>query len=147
MLIHTSGEDVGLPAGVMGNSEVGHQNIGAGRIVDQEVMRITRSIRDESFFANPVLRGAIEHVKKTGGTLHLLGLMSDGRVSTAISNMPYAFIEIGQAMRALRHDRSPSTRSPTGATRRRPAALNSYVSKLEEVMSQRENSASVVLQA
>ena len=80
VLIKTSGEDVGLPAGVMGNSEVGHQNIGAGRIVDQEVMRITRAIRDESFFENKVLLEAINHVKRTGGTLHLLGLMSDGRV-------------------------------------------------------------------
>ena len=70
-LIHTSGEDVGLPEGVMGNSEVGHQNIGAGRIVDQEVMRITRAIRNESFFSNPVVVGAVEHVKKSGGTLHL----------------------------------------------------------------------------
>src|SRR5712671_4870734 len=52
-LIKTSGEDVGLPQGTMGNSEVGHQNIGAGRIVDQELMRITRAIRDGSFFTNP----------------------------------------------------------------------------------------------
>src|SRR5437667_12210247 len=51
-LIKTSGEDVGLPAGVMGNSEVGHQNIGAGRIVDQEIMRITTAIRDGSFYSN-----------------------------------------------------------------------------------------------
>jgi len=53
VLIHTSGEDVGLPIGVMGNSEVGHQNIGAGRIVDQETMRITNRIRDGIFFKNP----------------------------------------------------------------------------------------------
>jgi len=85
-LIHTSGEDVGLPDGVMGNSEVGHQNIGAGRIVDQEVMRITRSIRDGDFFANETLRAAIEHVNSTGGTLHLLGLMSDGRVHSDIEH-------------------------------------------------------------
>lgn len=65
-LIHTSGEEVGLPAGVMGNSEVGHQNIGAGRVVDQEVMRITRTIREGSFFENPVLIGAVEHCKRTG---------------------------------------------------------------------------------
>ncbi|MEM9646303.1 MAG: 2,3-bisphosphoglycerate-independent phosphoglycerate mutase, partial [Planctomycetota bacterium] len=58
-LIKTSGEDVGLPAGVMGNSEVGHQNIGAGRIVDQEVMRITRAIRSGEFFENATIRGAI----------------------------------------------------------------------------------------
>ncbi len=88
VLIHTSGEDVGLPEGVMGNSEVGHQNIGAGRIVDQEVMRITRAIRNESFFSNAVLQEAVEHVKQTGGTLHLLGLMSDGRVH---SDLEHAF--------------------------------------------------------
>ncbi len=93
VLIHTSGEDVGLPAGVMGNSEVGHQNIGAGRIVDQEVMRITRAIRDESFFANPVLNEAIEHVKSTGGTLHLLGLMSDGRVHSDLEHA-FAFVDL-----------------------------------------------------
>jgi 2,3-bisphosphoglycerate-independent phosphoglycerate mutase len=88
VLIHTSGEDVGLPAGVMGNSEVGHQNIGAGRIVDQEVMRITRAVRDGSFFTNKVLAAAIEHVRQSGGTLHLLGLMSDGRVH---SDLDHAF--------------------------------------------------------
>lgn len=86
VLIHTSGEDVGLPSGVMGNSEVGHQNIGAGRIVDQEVMRITRAIRDGSFFENKVLQEAIAHVRETGGTLHLLGLMSDGRVHSDLDH-------------------------------------------------------------
>ena len=86
VLIATSGEDVGLPDGVMGNSEVGHQNIGAGRIVDQEVMRITRAIRDESFFSNPVIQGAVDHVKKSGGRLHLLGLMSDGRVHSDLQH-------------------------------------------------------------
>lgn len=93
VLIHTSGEDVGLPAGVMGNSEVGHQNIGAGRIVDQEVMRITRSIRDESFFSKPVITEAVQHVQATGGTLHLLGLMSDGRVHSDIEHA-YAFMKV-----------------------------------------------------
>ena len=85
-LIETSGEDVGLPDGVMGNSEVGHQNIGAGRIVDQEVMRITRAIRDRSFFSKPALVGAIDHIDKSGGKLHLLGLMSDGRVHSDIEH-------------------------------------------------------------
>lgn len=94
-LIHTSGEDVGLPAGVMGNSEVGHQNIGAGRIVDQEVMRITRSIRDESFFSKPTINAALEHVKSSGGTLHLLGLMSDGRVHSDIEHA-YAFLAVAK---------------------------------------------------
>lgn len=89
--IRTSGEDVGLPPGVMGNSEVGHQNIGAGRIVDQEVMRITRTINNGSFFENEALVGAFEHAKKTGGSVHLLGLFSDGRVH---SDMDHAFAVI-----------------------------------------------------
>src|SRR5512134_747938 len=59
--IGTCGEDVGLPAGTMGNSEVGHQNIGAGRIVDQELMRITQAIRDGTFFTRPAFLKAIEH--------------------------------------------------------------------------------------
>jgi 2,3-bisphosphoglycerate-independent phosphoglycerate mutase len=94
-LIKTSGEDVGLPAGVMGNSEVGHQNIGAGRIVDQEVMRITRAIRNRSFFDNPTITAAVNHVKSSGGTLHVLGLMSDGRVHSDIEHA-YAFIEVAK---------------------------------------------------
>ena len=94
-LIKTSGEDVGLPAGVMGNSEVGHQNIGAGRIVDQEVMRITRAIRSRTFFENPRITAAVNHVKASGGTLHLLGLMSDGRVHSDIEHA-YAFIEVAK---------------------------------------------------
>ncbi|MCA9285132.1 MAG: 2,3-bisphosphoglycerate-independent phosphoglycerate mutase [Phycisphaerales bacterium] len=90
-LIHTSGEDVGLPVTadgpVMGNSEVGHQNIGAGRIVDQELMRITRTIRDGSFFRNAALKGAFEHVRRTGGRVHLFGLLSDGLVHSALDHV------------------------------------------------------------
>ncbi|MHC4671077.1 MAG: 2,3-bisphosphoglycerate-independent phosphoglycerate mutase, partial [Planctomycetota bacterium] len=70
-VIASAGEAVGLPAGVMGNSEVGHQNIGAGRIVDQEIMRITKTVRDGSFFENEILLGAFEHARKTGGSVHL----------------------------------------------------------------------------
>ncbi|TWT70406.1 2,3-bisphosphoglycerate-independent phosphoglycerate mutase [Crateriforma conspicua] len=103
VLIHTSGEDVGLPDGVMGNSEVGHQNIGAGRIVDQEVMRITRAIREGSFFENKVVNAAVDHVKETGGTLHLLGLMSDGRVHSDITHAD-AFIRVAKDA-GLGHDR------------------------------------------
>jgi 2,3-bisphosphoglycerate-independent phosphoglycerate mutase len=86
-LIHTSGEDVGLPAGVMGNSEVGHQNIGAGRVVDQEIMRITRAVRDGSFFENPALNGAFEHARQTGGSVHLMGLVSDGQVHSDLDHL------------------------------------------------------------
>jgi len=93
--IKTSGEDVGLPAGVMGNSEVGHQNIGAGRIVDQEIMRITRTIRDESFFGNRVLQDAFAHLTRTWGRLHLLGLCSDAGVHSVLSHL-YALLELAR---------------------------------------------------
>jgi 2,3-bisphosphoglycerate-independent phosphoglycerate mutase len=73
-LIRTYGEDVGLPEGTMGNSEVGHQNIGAGRIVYQDSVRITLSIREGDFFKNPVLLSAIENAKTKGRKLHLFGL-------------------------------------------------------------------------
>jgi 2,3-bisphosphoglycerate-independent phosphoglycerate mutase len=78
--LRTSGEDVGLPAGQMGNSEVGHLNLGAGFIVYQWITRIDRAIATGEFFANPVLVEAIDHIKATGGRLHLLGLVSDGGV-------------------------------------------------------------------
>src|SRR5262249_44478478 len=84
--VKPGGEDVGLPAGVMGNSEVGHQNIGAGRIVDQETMRITRRIRDGSFFENKTLLAAFAHARKHGTTVHILGLCSDGRVHSALEH-------------------------------------------------------------
>ncbi len=86
VLIKTSGEDVGLPHGIMGNSEVGHQNIGAGRIVDQELMRITRRIRDDSFYSNSAITGAINQVFRTGGKLHIMGLCSDAGVHSALEH-------------------------------------------------------------
>ena len=79
-LIGASGMDVGLPDGQMGNSEVGHTNIGAGRVVYQELTRITKSISDGDFFQNEALCGAIENCKKNGSALHLMGLLSDGGV-------------------------------------------------------------------
>jgi 2,3-bisphosphoglycerate-independent phosphoglycerate mutase len=93
--IRTSGEDVGLPAGIMGNSEVGHQNIGAGRVVDQEQMRITRTIRDGSFFSNATLRGAMDHARGGGGAVHLLGLCSDAGVHSALEHA-FAVVELAR---------------------------------------------------
>ncbi|MFQ5489221.1 MAG: 2,3-bisphosphoglycerate-independent phosphoglycerate mutase [Phycisphaerae bacterium] len=87
VLIHTSGQDVGLPPGVMGNSEVGHQNIGAGRVVDQEIMRITGRVRDGSFFDNPALVGAFDRASRTGGAVHLMGLFSEGRVHSDLDHL------------------------------------------------------------
>jgi len=93
VLVHTSGEDVGLAQGTMGNSEVGHQNIGAGRIVDQEVMRISRSIRDGSFFDNPALCGAADRALATGGRVHILGLVSDIGVHSVLEHL-YAVVDL-----------------------------------------------------
>jgi 2,3-bisphosphoglycerate-independent phosphoglycerate mutase len=79
-LVETHGEYVGLPDGQMGNSEVGHMNIGSGRIVYQDLTRIDAAIRDGTFFENAALLGACDAVKKSGGTLHVMGLMSPGGV-------------------------------------------------------------------
>lgn len=81
--LSASGEDVGLPPGIMGNSEVGHLNLGAGRVVRQEVSRINEAIDDGSFFENAALAGILERLRGTGGRLHLLGLTSDGLVHSA----------------------------------------------------------------
>ena len=78
---------VGLPEGQMGNSEVGHLNIGAGRVVYQDLTMITKSIEDGSFFENPAFLKAIDHVRKNGSTLHLLGLLSDGGVHSHIDHL------------------------------------------------------------
>ena len=86
-LIGASGEDVGLPDGQMGNSEVGHLNIGAGRIVYQELTRITKEIREGSLFTNPALLEAMENAKKEGRALHLMGLLSDGGVHSHNSHI------------------------------------------------------------
>ena len=85
--IHTSGEDVGLPPGVIGNSEVGHQNIGAGRVVDQELLRISNMIRSGEFSRNEVLLEAIAHVKNNGTNLHLIGLASDAGVHSSLGHL------------------------------------------------------------
>ncbi|MFZ7127101.1 MAG: 2,3-bisphosphoglycerate-independent phosphoglycerate mutase [Desulfobacterales bacterium] len=82
-----SGEAVGLPAGIMGNSEVGHLNLGAGRIVYQDLLRIDRAISDGSFFENPELLKAMTAARAEGPTLHLMGLVSDGGVHSQLSHL------------------------------------------------------------
>jgi 2,3-bisphosphoglycerate-independent phosphoglycerate mutase len=81
--LKTCGEDVGLPNGQMGNSEVGHLNIGAGRIVYQELTRINKSIREGDFFTNPVLLAAMKNAKEKNVKLHLMGLVSKGGVHSS----------------------------------------------------------------
>ena len=94
-LIGASGMDVGLPDGQMGNSEVGHTNIGAGRVVYQELTRITKSIEDGDFFENPALRGAMDNCVKNGSSLHLLGLCSDGGVHSHNRHL-YGLLEMAK---------------------------------------------------
>ena len=81
--LSASGEDVGLPPGIMGNSEVGHLNLGAGRVVQQEVSRINQAIDDERFYSNDVLTSVLQQTQANDGALHLVGLMSDGLVHSA----------------------------------------------------------------
>ena len=90
-----SGEAVGLPEGQMGNSEVGHTNIGAGRVVYQELTRITRAIRDGSFFENAAFCEVIAAAKERGGALHFFGLLSPGGVHSHSAHL-YALLELAK---------------------------------------------------
>ena len=90
-----SGEAVGLPNGQMGNSEVGHLNIGAGRVVYQELTRITKAVQDGDFFANPVLKKVMAKTAAHGGRLHLMGLLSDGGVHSHIDHL-YALLKMAK---------------------------------------------------
>jgi 2,3-bisphosphoglycerate-independent phosphoglycerate mutase len=93
--IQTSGMAVGLPDGQMGNSEVGHLNIGAGRVVYQDLTRISKAIQDGDFFTNPVLRDCMTAVKASGGALHLSGLLSDGGVHSHNTHL-YGLLEMAR---------------------------------------------------
>jgi 2,3-bisphosphoglycerate-independent phosphoglycerate mutase len=92
---YASGMDVGLPDGQMGNSEVGHLNIGAGRIVYQELTRITKAIHDGDFFENPELISAVDNCKQNDSALHLYGLLSDGGVHSHNTHL-YALLELAK---------------------------------------------------
>ena len=94
-VIHASGLDVGLPDGQMGNSEVGHTNIGAGRIVYQELTRITKEIEDRTFFENDAFKKAVENCKENGSAHHLLGLLSDGGVHSHIRHL-FGLLELAK---------------------------------------------------
>src|SRR5689334_1931300 len=92
-LIHTSGPSVGLPEGQMGNSEVGHLNIGAGRIVLMDITRIDLMIQNGEFFANPVLLDVMKNARSGGRRLHLFGLVSDGGVHSQQAHL-YALLKM-----------------------------------------------------
>ncbi len=95
VLLEASGEAVGLPAGIMGNSEVGHLTLGSGRVLFQDLSRINGAIVDRSFFANPVLEPALRAAAATAGSVHLMGLLSDGGVHSAIEHI-HALVELAR---------------------------------------------------
>ena len=130
--IKTSGLDVGLPEGQMGNSEVGHTNIGAGRIVYQELTRITKSIEDGDFFSIPEFSAAIENCKKNNSKLHIMGLLSDGGVHSHIRHL-YALLELAKRKGfedVYVHCFMDGRDTP-------PASGESYISALEEKMAEK----------
>ena len=131
-VIETSGEFVGLPEGQMGNSEVGHTNIGAGRIVYQELTRITKSIEDGDFFANEAFNKAIENCKKNNSKLHIMGLVSDGGVHSHQRHL-YALLEL-----AKRKDFSNVyVHCFTDGRDTSPTAGENYISELEKKMKEK----------
>jgi 2,3-bisphosphoglycerate-independent phosphoglycerate mutase len=130
-LIATSGFDVGLPEGTMGNSEVGHQNIGAGRIVDQESVRITKAIRNEEFFQNLELNSAIDHCRADRTKLHLFGIVSDAGVHGLLEHL-FACLELCRRRnftRVFLHAFTDGRDSP-------PIYGTKYIAEVEEKMKQ-----------
>ena len=130
--IAASGLAVGLPEGQMGNSEVGHTNIGAGRIVYQELTRITKSIEDGEFFSNEEFVNAIENCKKNNSKLHILGLVSDGGVHSHIRHL-FGLLELAKRRDfeyVYVHCFLDGRDTP-------PASAESYITKLEEKMKEK----------
>ena len=131
-VIHTSGLQVGLPEGQMGNSEVGHTNIGAGRIVYQELTRITKSIENGDFFSIPELVAAIENCKEHNSKLHILGLLSDGGVHSHMRHL-FAILELAKRKdfeNVYVHCFLDGRDTP-------PASGENYIAKLEEKMKEK----------
>ena len=131
--INTSGLAVGLPEGQMGNSEVGHTNIGAGRIVYQELTRITKSIEEGDFFSNPEFIAAIENCKKNNSKLHIIGLVSDGGVHSHIRHL-YGLLEM-----AKRRDfEDVYVHCFLDGRDTPPASAEGYITQLEEKMKEKK---------
>ena len=130
--IYASGPHVGLPEGQMGNSEVGHTNIGAGRIVYQELTRITKSIEDGDFFSIPEFISAIDNCKKHNSKLHILGLVSDGGVHSHIRHL-YGLLEM-----AKRRDfEDVYVHCFLDGRDTPPASAESYILKLQDKMKEK----------
>ncbi|WP_428323573.1 2,3-bisphosphoglycerate-independent phosphoglycerate mutase [Natroniella sulfidigena] len=129
--LDAAGDAVGLPEGQMGNSEVGHLNLGAGRVVYQDFTRINKSIEDQSFFENEVLLKAIENVKQNNSALHLMGLLSDGGVHSHIEHL-YALLELAKKNEV----KEVYIHAPLDGRDVPPACAKKYVTALEEKMSE-----------
>jgi len=130
-LLSASGHEVGLPLGLMGNSEVGHTNLGAGRIVHQTITRIDQAIASGEFAANGALRGAVDHALKTGGRLHLFGLLGDGGVHATEAHYA-ALLALAKRMglpgeRVLFHALLDGRDTP-------PSSSQGYLERLEAVL-------------
>ena len=131
-LIHTSGADVGLPEGQMGNSEVGHTNIGAGRIIYQDLAKITKSIEDGDFFSKSEFVAAIENCKKNGSNLHIMGLLSDGGVHSHNRHL-YGLLEL-----AKRKDfENVYVHCFLDGRDRPPASAEGYITELENKIAEK----------
>ena len=131
--INTSGLEVGLPEGQMGNSEVGHTNIGAGRIVYQELTRITKSIEDGEFFSNKEFIAAIENCKKNNSKLHIMGLLSDGGVHSHNRHL-YGLLEMAKRRdfeNVYIHCFLDGRDTP-------PASAENYIIELQEKINEKE---------
>ncbi|MBV8489413.1 MAG: 2,3-bisphosphoglycerate-independent phosphoglycerate mutase [Candidatus Eremiobacteraeota bacterium] len=124
--VEASGEAVGLPKGIMGNSEVGHMNLGSGRVVPQGVVLIDAAIASGKFAANETLDRALAHVKRSGGTLHLMGLLSDGQVHSSIVHL-FALIDAAVAARV-----SLAVHAFLDGRDTPPKSAQTYVGQLEE---------------
>ena len=130
--IYTSGKYVGLPDGQMGNSEVGHTNIGAGRIVYQDLTRITKSIEDGDFFSNQELIAAIDNCKKNNSKLHILELVSDGGVHSHDRHL-YGLLEM-----AKRRDfEDVYVHCFLDGRDTPPASAETYIAELQEKMKEK----------
>ena len=130
--VYTSGLNVGLPDGQMGNSEVGHTNIGAGRIVYQELTRITKTIEEGDFFSLTEFNNAIENCKKNNSKLHIMGLLSDGGVHSHIRHL-YALLELAKRKGfedVYVHCFLDGRDTP-------PASAENYIAELQEKMNEK----------
>jgi 2,3-bisphosphoglycerate-independent phosphoglycerate mutase len=138
--LRTDGEHVGLPDGQMGNSEVGHMNIGAGRVVFQELVRINKNIRDREFYSNPTLLSGFEYAQQNNKTVHLIGLISDGGVhshwlhAAAICEIAAKFPAVKTCVHAITDGRDTDPQGGLGYIQEFEKAIESTGVKIASVI-------------